>query len=157
MNVLTTNSARSETDAVTTPDMRSDKLAQLASGLAMREAEKPDFEKFVRTEAFARLDEMLDAMAETLTDLAVDDTVEDLLLSKNQALSDALRNANNGVIPANLGKPNANLEKRVKMYAEERKEFLLQRQYARSYRYLIKTFCARILETLRLKSVPPVE
>ena len=90
MNVQTTKAELREEFENSRPAMRSDSLSRLAAGVARREAEKPDFEAFIRTEIFQRIDEMLDLLAENITGLAVDDTVEDLLLAKNAALSDAM-------------------------------------------------------------------
>ena len=88
MNLQTVKSELLESSS--TKKMRTSSLDQLASGVAKREAEKPDFELFTRNAIFTRIDEMIDDLAEKICDLAVDDTVEDLLKAKNVALSDAL-------------------------------------------------------------------
>lgn len=99
---------------------------------------------FVRSKTNQKLDQLLEQFGHRLSELTVDSAVNEILTLKNREIAEA-RNRNSVSISEAYARDE--LVERI-----HRLEF--QVEYARSFKYLIKTFAERLLEKARLRTPP---
>ncbi|MEO1659104.1 MAG: hypothetical protein AAFR65_15435 [Pseudomonadota bacterium] len=118
---------------------KSETLERLNRSVAEQQFTDEQVRVFMQLTVNERLSNLLDRYADKLADLTLDGAVEEIVNLKDADLQ-KLRSVEGDQRDAKL--------------AQEVAELREHAQYARSFRYLIKTFIERVLEKLGLRARP---